>query len=220
MKGRLLIVIFISICFIAGSCNVSSVQGSRYNFSSLDSVIQGWVSKEYYPGASISEIVKGHPLVVKQGRVEVGNGSLYYEEAGWGEPVIFVHGHSLDHRMWDEQFPVFAKKYRVIRYDLRGYGISSSQTEDYQFTHAEDLVTLMDSLHIKKAHIVGLSLGGFITADMLAYFPDRMLSAFLASGNIRKSKGPSEPMTPEVKGKLQHKEGKLQPRNVKKIMIF
>lgn len=74
-------------------------------------------------------------------------------------------------------FPYW-QKYRVIRYDLRGYGISSSQTEDYQFTHAEDLVTLMDSLYIKKAHIVGLSLGGFITADMLAYFPDRMLSAF------------------------------------------
>ena len=146
---------------------------------------------------TVSEIVKGHPLVVKQGRVEVGNGSLYYEEAGTGAPVILVHGHSLDHRMWDEQFSVLAKKYRVIRYDLRGYGISSSQTEDYQFTHAEDLVTLMDSLHIKKAHIVGLSLGGFITADMLAYFPDRMLSAFLASGNIRKSKGPSEPMTKE-----------------------
>lgn len=146
---------------------------------------------------TVSEILKGNSLVIKQGRVNVGNGSLYYEEAGQGEPIIFVHGHSLDHRMWDEQFSVLAKKYRVIRYDLRGYGISSSQTEDYQFTHAEDLVTLMDSLHIKKAHIVGLSLGGFITADMLAYFPDRMLSAFLASGNIRKSKGPSEPMTPE-----------------------
>ena len=146
---------------------------------------------------TVSEILKGNSLVIKQGRVNVGNGSLYYEEAGQGEPIIFVHGHSLDHRMWDEQFSVLAKKYRVIRYDLRGYGISSSQTEDYQFTHAEDLVTLMDSLHIRKAHIVGLSLGGFITADMLAYFPDRMLSAFLASGNIRKSKGPSEPMTPE-----------------------
>ena len=100
-------------------------------------------------------------MVVKQGRINVGNGSLYYEEAGQGEPIIFVHGHSLDHRMWDEQFLVFAKKYHVIRYDLRGYGISSSQTEDYQFMHVEDLVTLMDSLHIKKAHIVGLSLGGF-----------------------------------------------------------
>ena len=146
---------------------------------------------------TVSEILKGNSLVIKQGRVNVGNGSLYYEEAGQGEPIIFVHGHSLDHRMWDEQFSVFAKKYHVIRYDLRGYGISSSQTEDYQFMHAEDLITLMDSLRIPKAHIVGLSLGGFITADMLAYFPDRMLSAFLASGNIRKSKGPSEPMTPE-----------------------
>ena len=146
---------------------------------------------------TVSEILKGNSLVIKQGRINVGNGSLYYEEAGQGEPIIFVHGHSLDHRMWDEQFSVFAKKYHVIRYDLRGYGISSSQTEDYQFMHAEDLITLMDSLRIPKAHIVGLSLGGFITADMLAYFPDRMLSAFLASGNIRKSKGPSEPMTPE-----------------------
>lgn len=146
---------------------------------------------------TVSEILKGNSLVIKQGRINVGNGSLYYEEAGQGEPIIFVHGHSLDHRMWDEQFSVFAKKYHVIRYDLRGYGISSSQTEDYQFMHAEDLITLMDSLRIQKAHIVGLSLGGFITADMLAYFPDRMLSAFLASGNIRKSKGPSEPMTKE-----------------------
>lgn len=112
-----------------------------------------------------------------------------------GIPGLMIEG---EYEWWEDRVnPVFAKKYRVIRYDLRGYGISSSQTEDYQFTHAEDLVTLMDSLHIKKAHIVGLSLGGFITADMLAYFPDRMLSAFLASGNIRKSKGPSEPMTPE-----------------------
>ena len=133
----------------------------------------------------------------KSGRIDVGNGSLYYEEAGSGEPVIFVHGHSLDHRMWDEQFAEFAKEYRVIRYDLRGYGASSSQTEDYQFTHVQDLVTLMDSLHIRKAHIVGLSLGGFIGADMLGWFPERIASAFLASGNIRKSKGPSQPMTKE-----------------------
>lgn len=163
---------------------------------------------------TVSEIVKGHSLVVKQGRIEVGNGSLYYEEAGTGEPVIFVHGHSLDHRMWDEQFPVFAEKYRAIRYDLRGYGISSSQTEDYQFTHVEDLRTLMDSLHIKKAHIVGLSLGGFVGADMLGCFPERMLSAFLASGNIRKSKGPSEPMTREEATKRDEEIAALKKKGV------
>lgn len=163
---------------------------------------------------TVSEIVKGHSLVIKQGRIEVGNGSLYYEEAGTGEPVIFVHGHSLDHRMWNEQFPVFAKKYRAIRYDLRGYGISSPQTEDYQFTHVEDLRTLMDSLHIKKAHVVGLSLGGFVGADMLGCFPERMLSAFLASGNIRKSKGPSEPMTREEAMKRDEEIAALKKKGV------
>ena len=163
---------------------------------------------------TVSEILKGHSLVIKQGRIEVGNGSLYYEEAGTGEPVIFVHGHSLDHRMWNEQFPVFAKKYRAIRYDLRGYGISSPQTEDYQFTHVEDLRTLMDSLHIKKAHVVGLSLGGFVGADMLGCFPERMLSAFLASGNIRKSKGPSEPMTREEATKRDKEIAALKKKGV------
>lgn len=163
---------------------------------------------------TVSEILKGHSLVIKQGRIEVGNGSLYYEEAGTGEPVIFVHGHSLDHRMWNEQFPVFAKKYRAIRYDLRGYGISSPQTEDNQFTHVEDLRTLMDSLHIKKAHVVGLSLGGFVGADMLGCFPERMLSAFLASGNIRKSKGPSEPMTREEATKRDKEIAALKKKGV------
>ena len=186
MNGRLLITALLNICFLTVSSKGLSGQESQDVFSS------------FYGSPVVSPtVMKGNLLVVKQGRINIGNGFLYYEEAGQGEPIIFVHGHSLDHRMWDEQFSVFAKKYHVIRYDLRGYGLSSSQTEDYQFTHAEDLVTLMDSLHIQKAHIVGLSLGGFITADMLAYFPERMLSAFLASGNIRKSKGPSEPMTKE-----------------------
>lgn len=132
---------------------------------------------------------------LKTGYVNVGNGYLYYEEAGEGIPLILVHGHSLDCRMWDGQFYVFARNYRTIRYDLRGYGKSSPQSEDYQFTHVEDLVALMDSLHIDKAHIVGLSLGGYIGTDMLGWFPERMLSAVLASGNLRKSKGPSQPMT-------------------------
>lgn len=151
---------------------------------------------------------------VKSGYVKVPEGSLYYEEAGTGEPLIFIHGHSLDRRMWNEQFFKFAKHYRAIRYDLRGYGISSKQTEDFQFTHAEDLVALMDALHIRKAHIVGLSLGGFVGADMLGCFPDRMLSAFLASGNIRKSKGPSEPMTKEEAAKRDEEIAALEKKGV------
>lgn len=130
----------------------------------------------------------------KQGRVGVLRGSLYYEEQGSGEPVILIHGHSLDRRMWDGQFSELARHYRVIRYDMRGYGKSTPQTENFQFTHAEDLIVLMDSLHIDKAHIIGLSLGGEVGADMVGWFPERVRSAVLVSGNLRLTPGPSQPM--------------------------
>ncbi|WP_455591558.1 alpha/beta fold hydrolase [Bacteroides sp.] len=133
--------------------------------------------------------------VLEQGYIDVPRGTLYYEEQGSGEPVILIHGHSLDLRMWDQQFDVLAQHFRVIRYDMRGYGKSSSQIENFQFTHAEDLVILMDSLHIDKAHLVGLSLGGEVGADMLGWFPERVKTAVLASGNARLSAGPSRPMS-------------------------
>lgn len=72
----------------------------------------------------------------------------------------------------------------------------------------------MDALHIRKAHIVGLSLGGFVGADMLGCFPDRMLSAFLTSGNIRKSKGPSDPMTKEEAAKRDEEIAALEKKGV------
>lgn len=133
-------------------------------------------------------------LAQKQGRVRVPRGSLYYEEQGSGEPVILIHGHSLDRRMWDDQFAELARHYRVVRYDMRGYGQSTPQTEDFQFTHAEDLIVLMDSLRIDQAHLIGLSLGGEVGADMVGWFPERVKSAVLASGNLRLTPGPSQPM--------------------------
>lgn len=146
---------------------------------------------EAQTGPITQESLASKPL---NGRVKVPRGSLYYEELGQGEPMILIHGYSLTHRMWDSQFQEFARHYRVIRYDLRGFGQSSRPIEGFQFTHAEDLVVLMDSLRITKAHIVGLSLGGEIGADMLGCFPRRVKSAVLASGNLCKTPGPSQPM--------------------------
>lgn len=138
-----------------------------------------------------------YPKGAKKRMIDIGGAKLYYEELGSGEPVIFVHGHSLDHDMWNRQFFEFAKKYRAIRYDLRGYGYSSPQTETEQFTHVDDLIKLMDALKIQKAHIVGLSLGGYIGTDMLGLYPGRILSMTLASGNIRHLPKPSIPMSKE-----------------------
>ena len=123
-----------------------------------------------------------------------GSGRIYYEERGKGEPLLLLHGHSLDRRMWDDQWRAFAKRYRVVRLDFRGYGLSSEQREDLQMTHADDVLTVMDSLRIRKAHVVGLSMGSFVTGDLLAMHPERLLTCVMASGGIRNSKGPGEPM--------------------------
>ena len=131
----------------------------------------------------------------KSGVIDVtGGGQVYYEEKGKGEPLLLLHGHSLDRRMWNDQWKVLARRYRVVRMDFRGYGRSSQQREDLPMTHVDDVLTLMDSLRIGKAHVVGLSMGAFVAGDMLAMHPDRMLSCVMASGGIRNSPGPSEPM--------------------------
>lgn len=86
--------------------------------------------------------------------------------------------------------PVFelSKKYRVIRYDLRGYGWSSMPSEEQKALHADDLAALLDALKINKAHIVGLSLGGFIVSDFIALYQSRILTATAASGDFFKVK--------------------------------
>ena len=138
----------------------------------------------------------GCTATTRVGMVAVqGGGSLYYEERGKGAPLLLLHGHSLDGRMWDEQFRVFARHYRVVRPDFRGYGRSSEQREDLPMTHADDVVTLMDSMHFDNAYVVGLSMGAFVAGDMLAMYPERLLGCVMASGGIRRgSPGPSEPM--------------------------
>ena len=123
-------------------------------------------------------------------------GEMYYEKYGEGTPVLLIHGHTLDHRMWRTQVETLSKHFRVITPDMRGYGRSSRQTDTLQFVHADDLVEFMDSMHIGKAHIVGLSMGGFITADMVCMYPERMLSAVMASGSLRNRPGPSTPLSP------------------------
>ncbi len=140
------------------------------------------------------------------GAARVSGGDLAWEAAGEGEPVILLHGHSFDRRMWDPQFAELAKHYRVFRYDLRGYGLSDLPTEGTDFLHADDLAALMDDLGIKKAHVVGLSLGGFVVGDFLAMHPDRILSATIASGGIYEGAGSKKLEGQELAARLDEIE--------------
>lgn len=85
-------------------------------------------------------------------------GQLRYSTAGTGEPIVLIHGLGLDAAMWDPQWPVLQKEFRVIRYDLRGFGSSTVPTGPY--SHCDDLLGLLDFLEARPAHVVGLSMGG------------------------------------------------------------
>ncbi|HEY8857275.1 MAG TPA: alpha/beta hydrolase [Rugosibacter sp.] len=98
---------------------------------------------------------------------------FHFEQAGSGVPLILLHGLGLNLHMWDDQFSSFAAHYHVIRYDLRGFGLSLPSTPA-AFSHAEDLKGLLDYLKIERAHVLGLSLGGRVALDFSLLYPDAL----------------------------------------------
>ena len=106
------------------------------------------------------------------GYITVPGGRIFYETAGSGDPVVLIHGGFGDRRMWDPQVAALARTHRVIRYDHRGFGRSSRPAGPYSPTR--DLITLLDSLAIPKAHIVGNSMGGGVALDFAVQHPTRV----------------------------------------------
>jgi pimeloyl-ACP methyl ester carboxylesterase len=106
-----------------------------------------------------------------RGFAPVDDTRLFYEVKGSGDPVVLIHGGQLDSRMWDDQFEPYAREFRVLRYDVRGFGGSPATNAPY--SNADDLAALMDYLGMPKAHVVGLSLGGMVATDFAVTHPNR-----------------------------------------------
>lgn len=119
-------------------------------------------------------------MEVISGFAEVNNTNIYYEVMGEGHPLVLIHGGFMDRRMWDNEFKVFAKDFKVIRYDIRGYG--KSATPEKPFSHIEDLFHLLKYLKIDKAYILGLSLGGQIAINFTILNPD-MVYGLITAGS-------------------------------------
>ncbi|NEE00056.1 alpha/beta fold hydrolase [Phytoactinopolyspora halotolerans] len=102
---------------------------------------------------------------------------LAYDVAGVGPPVVLIHAGLADRRMWEHQFAALSTRFRVVRYDWRGYGESSDATAEV--AHHEDLLALMDTLDIDRATLVGSSYGGAYAVDAALTAPDRVTSLAL-----------------------------------------
>jgi len=125
-----------------------------------------------------------HPVIidpVKSHLVHNG-GNISYQVTGQGEPVVFVHGFTLDHRMWQPQVEAFDGDYKVVTYDVRGYGQSSPPTQPY--SHSDDLKALLEHLNIPSAHIIGLSMGGRIAINFALQNPDAVSSLTVISSSL------------------------------------
>ncbi len=108
---------------------------------------------------------------------------LYYEETGGGAPLIFVHEFAGDHRSWEPQIRFFARRYRCITYDARGYALSDAPEDQGKYSQAsarDDIIAVLDHLKIDRAHIVGLSMGGFATLHAGLAYPKRARSLVIA----------------------------------------
>jgi 2-hydroxy-6-oxonona-2,4-dienedioate hydrolase len=113
--------------------------------------------------------------------LRINDANIYYEAAGQGETMLFGHAGFVDSRMWDEQFAFFAQYYRVIRFDMSGFGKSDAATGPVN--RREELCQLMQQLDIEKAVLVGCSLSGEAIIDFTIEHPE-MVSALVAVSSV------------------------------------
>jgi len=110
---------------------------------------------------------------------------LYYEEAGAGTPVVFVHEFGGDYRSWEPQVRHFSRRYRCIAYNARGYPPSDVPEDFERYSQArarDDIRAVLDALRIDQAHVVGLSMGAFATLHFGMAYGKRALSITVAGG--------------------------------------
>src|ERR1700731_3978917 len=108
---------------------------------------------------------------------------LYFEEAGSGTPILFVHEFAADYASWEPQMRYFSRRHRCISYSARGYTPSHipDAAEAYSYKHfRDDVIAMLDHLKIPAAHLVGLSMGAYSALHAGIEAPKRALSLTLA----------------------------------------
>ena len=126
---------------------------------------------------------------------------LYYEEAGSGTPIVFVHEFAGDHRSWEPQVRYFSRRYRCIAFNARGWPPSEVPEDVACYSQAracDDIRSVLDGLKIDKAHIVGLSMGGLATLHFGLTYPSRARSLLVAGAGYGSEPGEREKFRAEA----------------------
>jgi pimeloyl-ACP methyl ester carboxylesterase len=144
---------------------------------------------------------------------------IYYEMAGEGQPFLMVHAGIADKSMWDDQFDHFAQNYRVVRFDMRGFGQSLPVAADYQ--RHEDIRALLDFLKIDRAYLMGCSMGGGACMNFVLDYPDRadaLIMVGSAPGGFAYDEWSPSPLDEEMEA--AYEKGDLERANEVAVQIF
>lgn len=125
------------------------------------------------------------------GFLDVDGALIYYELEGEGHPLLLIHGGLGSLRMWDGVVPALADRYRVIRFDTRGFG--RTETEDVEFSNRADAAAVLDHAGAESAYLVGQSRGGMIALDLALEQPERVDALVSVASGI----GGYEPQLPD-----------------------
>ena len=136
-------------------------------------------------------------LVAPEGFASVNGARVYYEVRGptTGKPLVLIHSAFTDHRMWDPQVAAFAERYRVIRYDARGYG--RSELPNTSYSNQADLRSLLQQLGVERTAVVGVSFGGGVALDFALDFPDMVAALVPVGSALNGYTGPRDPLLDE-----------------------
>jgi pimeloyl-ACP methyl ester carboxylesterase len=111
-------------------------------------------------------------VATESGFAPIDNARIYYEIAGDGPAFVMIHAGVADRRQWNNEFTRFSSRFRVLRYDMRGYG--KSEPVDGEYSHLGDLTALLDHLNLEEALILmGCSMGGGLAMNLALERPSR-----------------------------------------------
>jgi 3-oxoadipate enol-lactonase len=116
------------------------------------------------------------------GILETNGARIHYEVEGDGQPVLLIHGGLGSLRMWDGVVPSFHDRFRMIRYDTRGFG--ETDTDDVEFSNRDDAAAILDHVGAEAAVVVGQSRGGSIALDLAIEKPVRVSALVSVAGGV------------------------------------
>jgi pimeloyl-ACP methyl ester carboxylesterase len=127
----------------------------------------------------LKQKIEGRFTLRTTGYVNVDKGKMWYEIDGDGDTLVLVHAGFVDSRMWDDQWNAFTERYRVIRFDQRGFG--KSDPVQGPVSRRADLLRLLDTLDVEHAALLGCSMGGEVAMDAALEHAERVSALIVAS---------------------------------------